>query len=101
MIDNDVDVNVWDVWAYETDGALSGGWALDVYGLKLDPYGQPTTDSSDYRGRLWLRGRDAESLGLSSEEPDFWFTASGLFEQEGTPRRVRRWLEKIVEGQVA
>jgi hypothetical protein len=100
MVENDVDVNVWDVWEYETDGAMCGGWVLDAYGLKENQYGEPTTDSSDYRGRLWLRERDVEALGLTIEEPDFWFTASGLLEQEGAPRRVRRWLEDMMNGGV-
>ena len=98
---DDLDVNVWDVWAYETDGALSGGWALDVYGLKADQFGHPTTDSSDYRGRVWLRDSDVEALGLTSEEPDFWFTVSALLEQDNVPRRVRRLLGVMRDGRAS
>lgn len=101
MLD-DFDVNVWDRLYYMSDGEHCGDWVLDVYGLKEDQYGRPTTDSSNYRGRVFLRDSDVEALGLTVEEPDFWFTVSALLEQDGVPRRVRRLLgEVVVDGRAS
>ena len=92
------DLNIWDVWEYETEGKVSGGWRIDAYELALRPDG--TYEQTDHVSKhsLWLKQHDVKMLGLVSEEPDFWSDAKYLLEEEDISRRVRIWLEKLTTG---
>ena len=91
------DLNIWDVWAYETDYQVEGGFRIDAYPLAMgaDGYYYQTDTTSTHQ--LWLRKKDAEALGAMDGD-DYWSDAEYLLREEDLPRRVRIWLEKLTTG---
>ena len=93
------DLNVWDIWAYETSGKITGGWIIQPYELPYDtaPYGS----GQQTEHTLHLRTKDAERMRLGVDtDDDFWLDAESLLDEDTTPRRVRIWLEKLMRGEL-
>jgi len=91
------DLNIWDVWAYETDYRVEGGFRIDAYELVMGADGYYQQVDNTCAHQLWLRKKDAEVLGVSNGD-DYWSDAEYLLREENMPRRVRIWLEKLVGG---
>lgn len=92
------DLNIWDVWSYETEGQVTGGWRIDAYELFMGPDGICEQADNQCKHSLWLRAEDVEKMMLVNEEPDFWTDAQYLLDEENPHRRLRIWLEKLTTG---
>jgi hypothetical protein len=93
-LDN-IDINVWDRVAYETDGEHSGGWELHAYAITNEGHGYGT--GPDLEHKLALRARDVMRMGLDWEgNDDFWLDGKTFLEDVDAPRRVRIWIEEAL-----
>lgn len=95
MLKDNIDLNIWDRWSYETDGKVTNGWVINAYTIpdRDSGYGMGEQMSST----LHLRTIDAERMGLGvNTDEDFWVDAETLLHDITTPRRVRRWLREAI-----
>ena len=49
------DLNIWDVWAYETDYQIEGGFRMDAYPLAMGSDGYYYQTDHKCAHMLWLR----------------------------------------------
>lgn len=94
------DLNIWDSLAYYSDYKHTGEWEINAYPIAMDQNGYYRQTDHNAMARFKLTKRQAELLGCSDEEPDFWVHADYLLEEPILPRRVKRWLENLTEGKI-
>jgi len=96
MITDNFDINLWDRVAYETDGERSGGWEMRAYSLRQDGNRFMVGDMLPYGMKLRLK--DILKMGLDWEvDSDIWLDAQYVLEDYNTPRRVRRWINEVLD----
>ena len=95
MLKDNIDLNIWDKWSYETGGETTGGWIINTYVIPHE--GAQYGSGRQTEHTLHLRTRDVEQMRLDLEDEDFWLDYESLMDRPSTPRRVRIWLENVLE----
>jgi len=96
MLKNNIDLNIWDRWSYQTEGKVTGGWVINTYVIPQEGAGYGTGRQTEHS--LHLRERDAKVMRLGEDtDEDFWIDSESLLYGSGdVPRRVRVWLESVM-----
>lgn len=95
MLKDNIDLNIWDRWSYETNGEQTGGWIINTYVIPHEGAHYGSGQQTEHT--LHLRTKDIEKMQLDQEDEDFWVDYVTLMSRENTPRRVRVWLENVLE----
>lgn len=96
MLMENLDLNIWDMWAYETDGQITGGWVINTYLLPAEGVAYGSGKQTEHT--LHLRTKEARALNLGVEtDDDFWIDAQSLLADERTSRRIRIWIERVID----
>ena len=95
MVTDNIDLNIWDKVAYETNGEHRGGWQMRAYAIECDGAGYGTGHMTTHV--LELRPKDVDRMGLDMMDDDFFIDGKTIAEDYNTPRRVRVWIEQTIE----
>lgn len=84
-----IDLNIWDRLSYETDGAYTGIWTIDVY---PDMHNHQQPDMI-----IYLSQTQVEMLKLDEGDDDWWTNPESFLFMYGNnmPRKVRRILQGL------
>lgn len=96
------DLNIWDIWSYQTEGKITGGWTINAYPLIEGINGILVADMRDeVMHTLHLRDHDVRIMGLGvNTDDDFWWDAEAALDSGPLSRKVRNWLLKLVGGEL-
>lgn len=99
IISDNYDLNIWDKLSYETNGAETGGWQINIYSIRSenDEYGcgEHLKDKT-----IVLTPTESKrlTLGWGEEEDDFWLDKDGFFDTySDIPERVANLLRALPE----
>ena len=96
MLKGNIDLNIWDRWSYQTEGKVTGGWVINTYVIPEFGAGYGTGKQTEHT--LYLREKDAKAMRLGEDtDDDFWVDAQSVLHEDTTPRKVRVWLDKVLD----
>ena len=106
VMTNNYDLNIWDRLSYETNGAETGGWEINIYTIRFenDCYGSGeqledrTITLTETEAKRLTLGWGEDLGGDYTEDDDFWLDKDGFFQTySDIPERVANLLWALPE----
>jgi len=106
IMSNNYDLNIWDRLSYETEGAETGGWEINIYTIRFenDSYGSgtqledKTITLTPTESKQLTLGWGEDLGGDYTEDDDFWIDKDGFFDTyTEIPARVKSLLWALPE----